>query len=49
MNPETLIEPACWVLAALSGVALLLLSNPRSRLSRLLDRLDHPTDRKAHR
>lgn len=48
MNPETLIELACWLLAALSGVVLLLLSNPHSRLSRLLDRLDHP-DRKAHR
>ncbi len=49
MTPENIIEPACWALAALSGVVLLLLSNPRSRLSRLLDRLDHPTDRKAHR
>ncbi len=39
------------ILAALSGVVLLLLSNPNSRLSRLLNlnRLDHPTDRKSHR
>lgn len=51
MNPEDVIEPACWLVAVLSAVALLLLRNPNSFLSRLVDGPadENTTDRKALR
>lgn len=38
MNPEDVIEPACWLITGLCAVALLLLAKPDSFLSRLVDR-----------
>ena len=37
------IEAGCYAVAALCAVALLLLRNPRSLLSRLVDRIDDTT------
>ncbi len=51
MNPEDLVAPACWALTALAALALVLLRNPNSRLSRYVDcpADDTTTDRKALR
>ncbi len=44
MNPEDVIAPACWAITALAALALVLLRNPNSRLSRLVDM---PADEKT--
>lgn len=50
MSNDQLLEAGCYLLAALSAVALVLLHNPRSALSRLVDRpADENTNRKALR
>ena len=47
---DTQIEVACYAVTALAAIALLLLRNPSSFLSRLVDRIDeNHTDRKALR
>jgi len=38
VNPEDVVAPACWAVAAVAALALLLLRNPNSRLSRFVDR-----------
>ena len=38
MNPEDVVEAGCYLIAAVAALALLLLANRRSFLSRYVDR-----------
>jgi hypothetical protein len=50
VNRDVLVLYGCVALSALSGVALLMLRNPRSFLSRLVDRpVDQNTTREGTR
>ena len=43
------IEAGCYLVACLSALAVIALRNPHSLLSRLVDRIDDTTTRKALR
>ena len=45
MNPEDVVQVACIAIAVVSAIALVLLHNPTSFLSRLVDR---PADENTH-